>query len=236
MKGESSIKIYSKPFSEKVKTEIMNAPPDSKYAHENSPISKFANDFLVPKGTEIKSMEGGRVCYVQSGSEEYGLGEEFVDKANMIAVQNKDGTIIEYVHMDKDVSLEVGDKVRKGDVLGRSGLSGYMSKDSKYEHVHVNKFKVEDGKAISLPYGVVGVKKSIAPLDKERLLKIGDLEKQLGRVAAAIFIVGIGMALVSFSGITGNVVGVSGGSFSGIVSFIASLLVGGVWMFLRKKI
>ena len=218
----TSVKKFHSPIPRGVTTRIVY--PTGKYAHEKHPVMKYAKDFVVVPGTQVEAMEGGRVVYVKSDSDKYGLDEKYANEANTIAIKHNDGTALEYIHFGQDqIYFKEGEEVKTGQVLGLSGWSGCMDTP----HVHVNRFKVKKGKAISLPYDVKGVKDERAT-DRG---SGGGLEK----ITGGMFIVSVGIALLFFSGITGNIVGVTNNGFYGLIFVFMSLVFGGVWIYLRKR-
>lgn len=201
-------------------TKYKIAKPTGEYAHENFPEIAHAVDFLVDVGTEVIAVKGGKVIDVKSDSDKYGLDKRFAGEANVVTVDHGDGTYAEYVHLGKDkVTVKEGDRIEEGALLGYSGLSGCMSEP----HLHLNIAKIVKGKAVSIPYA--------SPLPKLDKRGGSGLEK----ITAAIFIVSVGAAFLSFSGITGAVVGSSASNFYGIIPLGIGLLAGGVWIFLKKK-
>lgn len=229
MKDKSAVKKHHSPIPKGVQTKIMY--PTGEYAHEKYPVIKYAKDFLIPSGTPIKAMEGGKVIFVKSDSNKYGLDKKFADDANIVAIEHKDGTAIEYVHMGKNkIYVKVGDTVKTGDTLGLSGLSGCMSAP----HLHANKFKYdENGKPISVPYDVEGFEE----IDERSQHNIsgGSDEGSLEKIVGIIFIISIGISLSFLSGITGNIIGINRNNPYGLILIVISLVCGGIWVFLRKK-
>jgi murein DD-endopeptidase MepM/ murein hydrolase activator NlpD len=71
-------------------------------------------DISVPEGTAVKAVENGVVVY--AGNELQGLG-------NLVLVQHSDGWVSAYAH-NRDIEVKRGDKVRRGEILARSGRSG----------------------------------------------------------------------------------------------------------------
>ncbi len=212
---------YRLPFPETVETRI--SKPKGEYAHENFPESRHAVDFLLDVGTPILAVKGGTVVKTKSDSNEWGVDKKFAEKANYVAVKHGDGTYAEYLHLGKDkVVVRKGQKIKAGDLLGHSGLTGYMDKP----HLHLNLFRIEGDKAISIPYEVQESEK-----DRERKPPKGRLEKILG----IMFIVGIGIYLLSLSKITGNVVSIDKTNLYSSIIILIVLIFGGIWIFLRNR-
>lgn len=84
-------------------------------------------DIAVPEGTPIKAAENGVVIYAGDGLKEFG---------NTVLVRHEDGLVTVYGHAS---SLEVqrGQKVKRGQEIARSGMSG--TTDSPKLHFEVRK-------------------------------------------------------------------------------------------------
>ncbi len=142
--GRESMK-YTKPIPKDVKTEI--GKPTRIYAHENYPESKYAIDFIVDIGTSVLAARDGKVSKIKSDSDKWGLNPELVKEVNFVAIDHRDGTYAEYLHLGKDkVVVSVGQDIKVGDVLGYTGLSGCMD----VPHLHFNVFKIVEGKGVSM--------------------------------------------------------------------------------------
>ncbi|MGC8981455.1 MAG: M23 family metallopeptidase [Minisyncoccia bacterium] len=121
--------------------------PKGLYAHENYPESRYAIDFSMPVGTLILAARRGRVVRVKDNSNKWGLGRQYEKKVNCVVIKHSDGTFAEYLHFGKkQIVVKIGDKVKAGDLLGYSGLSGRMDKP----HLHFNVFKIKNWKATSI--------------------------------------------------------------------------------------
>ncbi|MDQ3032860.1 MAG: peptidoglycan DD-metalloendopeptidase family protein [Myxococcota bacterium] len=99
--------------------------------------ARYAYDFGVALETPIHAMAGGTVTLVRTstvpGDPCYdGGGSECGPEANLVIVQHADGTTAAYKHINS-ASVSVGATVRHGDVLARSGSTGY----STGPHLHV---------------------------------------------------------------------------------------------------
>ena len=84
-------------------------------------------DIAVPEGTPVKAAENGVVIYAGDGLKEFG---------NTVLVRHEDGLVTVYGHAS---SLEVqrGQKVKRGQEIARSGMSG--SADAPKLHFEVRK-------------------------------------------------------------------------------------------------
>jgi len=149
---------YSKPFPDSIQIKV--ARPTGLYAHENFPESRHAIDFLVDVGTLTSASRDGRVFKIKQDSDKHFTPKDLQDVTieqviqlaneytNFVCIQHEDGTYAEYLHLGKDgVVVEEGQEVKEGGLLGYTGWSGVMDKPV----LHFNVFRVEDGKAISIP-------------------------------------------------------------------------------------
>ncbi|WP_235679240.1 peptidoglycan DD-metalloendopeptidase family protein [Aquibium microcysteis] len=84
-------------------------------------------DIAVPEGTPVKAAENGVVIYAGDGLKEFG---------NTVLVRHEDGLVSVYGHAS-ELNVKRGDKVRRGQEIARSGMSG--SADTPKLHFEVRK-------------------------------------------------------------------------------------------------
>jgi murein DD-endopeptidase MepM/ murein hydrolase activator NlpD len=90
---------------------------------------RFALDFAMPVGTEVRAARGGEVILVVVRHDGHGL--DFPN--NRLVIRHEDGTLGNYLHLKKDGSrVKVGDRVKQGQVLAASGHVG----KSMIPHLH----------------------------------------------------------------------------------------------------
>ncbi len=87
-------------------------------------------DIAVPEGTPVKAAENGVVIYAGDGLKEFG---------NTVLVRHEDGLVTVYGHASQ-LKVARGDKVRRGQEIARSGMSG--SADLPKLHFEVRKDSV----------------------------------------------------------------------------------------------
>ncbi|AQS41396.1 MAG: Peptidase M23 family protein [Candidatus Tokpelaia hoelldobleri] len=71
-------------------------------------------DIMVPEGTSVRAAESGEVIYSGSGLKEFG---------NTILIRHEDNVVTVYGH-NGQLLVQRGQKVRRGDEIAKSGISG----------------------------------------------------------------------------------------------------------------
>lgn len=120
-----------------------------------------ALDFSMPEGTTVLAAREGIVVKVEESNTESCPRPECGRFNNFVLVYHSDGSFAEYTHLKKDgAKVSLGDKVKKGAILGYSGSTGWTSGP----HLHFvcflsrigsrttfpTKFKTGDGKTVEL--------------------------------------------------------------------------------------
>jgi hypothetical protein len=107
----------------------------------------FGFDFDMPIGTPFHAARAGVVTGVQ---DRYVDGNHNISQTNWIEVTHADGTFAQYLHLtQRGSSVQVGDSVSQGQVLGISGFTGLTG---PREHLHFIVFQeITDTSRISLP-------------------------------------------------------------------------------------
>ena len=87
-------------------------------------ITDFANskgtgiNLEAPEGSAVRAAENGQVIYVGSGVEGYG---------NLVLIRHPNGYVSAYAHL-KEMSVQKGDVVSRGDNIGAAGMTGSVSR------------------------------------------------------------------------------------------------------------
>lgn len=92
---------------------------------------EYAYDFAMPVGTTLRAMRGGKVLRVRMVSKPgdpcyNGGGTSCANYANTVEVQHPDGTVALYMHLSTG-SVSTGQTVKQGQVIGKSGNSGWST-------------------------------------------------------------------------------------------------------------
>lgn len=89
---------------------------------------RAALDFKMKRGTKICAARDGVVTRVKEDSDKGGWSRKYRSFGNNIVVQHSDGSRAGYWHIQKDGALvNVGDSVKKGQVIALSGKTGYAA-------------------------------------------------------------------------------------------------------------
>lgn len=110
------------PFAEGLQVKVSQGWRSS-YTHNGK--STFAYDFRLREGTPVLASAGGVVAFVRDGNRRCG-GKKLRPYANYVTINHPDGSATHYGHLAK-VKVRVGDVVAAGDVIGRSGKTGFTS-------------------------------------------------------------------------------------------------------------
>lgn len=103
----------------------------------------FAIDFKMDLGTPVHAARDGVVVGVKDDSIIGGPEKKFEWEANYIHIRHADGTIAQYVHLQKGTArVKVGDPIQAGQWIGCSGNTGHTTGP----HLHFAVFKAADGK------------------------------------------------------------------------------------------
>jgi murein DD-endopeptidase MepM/ murein hydrolase activator NlpD len=123
--------VYSFPVGKK---HIIRISYDDSPAHVGN--LKHSIDFIVPEGTPVKASAGGIVVDAKDGSKIGGKEKKFEMLGNFVEIEHAGKECSEYEHLSK-VLVKVGEKVRKGQLIGYSGSTGWIANMGPHLHFMV---------------------------------------------------------------------------------------------------
>lgn len=123
------------------------------FSHQ-TPEARYAVDIAMPVGTPIHAARGGRVMAVARWFD--GAGTDIKrdgPRANYVRILHADGSMAVYAHLDYEgVQVRPGDRVRRGQLIGRSGNTGFSTGPHLHFVVQVNR----NMKLVSVPFEFEG--------------------------------------------------------------------------------
>lgn len=125
--------VYTLPYPEGVTHEVTQAHCG---AVSHTGRLRYAVDWSMPEGSPVCAARAGRVVRVVAGFDRGGRAREMQEFSNLLMIQHADGTLGEYLHLQKNgVLVKVGDEVQAGDLVARSGNTGCST--GPHLHFHV---------------------------------------------------------------------------------------------------
>lgn len=135
--------VYSLPF-EKGKTFRVIQGYFSRFTHKE----RAALDFNMKRGTKITAAREGVVVRVKEDGINGGFNKKYRKDGNNIVIQHADGSRAGYWHLQHDGALvNVGDSVKKGQLIALSGKTGYAA----VPHLHFLVWTTKNGQWQQVP-------------------------------------------------------------------------------------
>ena len=122
IKDDSSY-VYALPYEEGTKHRLVQG-----YFGPFSHKERAALDFKMKRGTKITAAREGVVVRVKEDGDRGGWNKKYRPYGNNIVIQHPDGSRAGYWHLQHNGALvNVGDTVKKGQVIALSGKTGYAA-------------------------------------------------------------------------------------------------------------
>lgn len=135
--------VYKLPFETGKKYLVVQGYYSS-FSHKN----RAAIDFKMKRGTKIVAARDGVVIRTKEDGDRGGLKSEYRAYGNHVVIEHSDGSRAGYWHLQQNgVLVNIGDKVKAGDVIGLSGKTGY----SAFPHLHFVVWTNNDGRWQNIP-------------------------------------------------------------------------------------
>ncbi|MGU3576826.1 LysM peptidoglycan-binding domain-containing protein [Brucellaceae bacterium C25G] len=108
----------------------------SSYGQREGTAVNDGIDIMVPEGTPVKAAENGVVIYSGDGLKEFG---------NTVLIRHDNGLVTVYGH-NSSITVQRGQKVRRGDEIAKSGMSGNAKSPKLHFEVRKNSTPVNPNK------------------------------------------------------------------------------------------
>ena len=123
-----------------------------KLSSHSEPHNQYAVDFSVPLGTPVVATHDGVVAFTKTGSTLTGKTPNYRGLENLVLLYDEiTNTWTTYAHLDVEINVKVGDRLKAGDLIGRTGASGMMG--GPHLHFAVEMRGLE--KAAAIPFQFV---------------------------------------------------------------------------------
>ncbi len=124
--------VYAVPFGGSASRPLIQGF-DGEDTHLGS--MRYSLDFGMPRGTPVLAARDGVVLYLQDGFTEGRADPRLLERANLVVVVHSDFTMASYGHLAPGIVVRVGDSVAVGQLLGRSGRTGFAGQPHLHFHV-----------------------------------------------------------------------------------------------------
>jgi len=105
-----------------------------------SPARTVGIDILVPKGTEVRASLAGTIIYAGRTLNTYG---------NLVLIRHEGGWVTAYGH-NAELFVNRGDEVQTGDVIAKSGNTGFTAVPELYFEIRKGPNPVNPSRYLSL--------------------------------------------------------------------------------------
>jgi len=133
-----SVNIYKLPVRKDVLEKIITKQ-GMLTEEQRSHVKNLSNsiDFIVPEGTEVLAALDGEVVAVRDDDKSGGPDKKFWKGGNYVVIKHSNQEFTHYLHFKfKGVAVKPGDKVKKGQLIGYVGMTGYTFRP----HLHFEVF------------------------------------------------------------------------------------------------
>lgn len=108
------------------------------FSHQN----ENSLDFTMPIGTPITAVRAGTVINLVKNHDHACPRKECAQFNNYVTIYHSDGTFANYAHLMKNgVMVKVGDQIKQGQVIAKSGNTGWSSGPHLHLVIYLQKMK-----------------------------------------------------------------------------------------------
>lgn len=115
----------------------------------NNPQNRYAVDIGLPIGTPVLAAREGVIMDIENEFADGGAKAKYIQRNNYVRILHDDGTMAVYAHLKRgSIGVRPGQRVQRGQIIARSGSSGY----STGPHLHFTVQKNSHGQLQSIPF------------------------------------------------------------------------------------
>jgi len=132
-------KLWKSSFKFPVKTKVVTDP----YGYSRETVSLN----IAHKGTDFKAKEGTKIYAMNDGIVR--MAKKLTVYGNTVVIDH--GVAVEtfYMHLSK-INVKEGEKVKRGQIIGRSGVTGYAQGPHLHLSVRIDKISIDPMKFMEL--------------------------------------------------------------------------------------
>jgi murein DD-endopeptidase MepM/ murein hydrolase activator NlpD len=120
--------------SEEAPAHVLGKDFDPPFGDERKAV-----DYYCEEGTLIYAAQDGEVVWIKSDSNEGGKDRKYASKANGLSIKHLNDEFTNYLHLKYNgVLVTKGQQVKKGDIIGYVGTTGW----TPAPHLHFSVLKI----------------------------------------------------------------------------------------------
>lgn len=140
--------VYDLPYQVQQRFRVMQGY-NGTFSHQN----EYSLDFDMPVGTGITAVRDGIVVKIEDRNSQRCIQKECAQFNNYVLIFHEDGTFSEFSHLDKEgVLVKPGDKVAKGQLIAKSGNTGWST--APHLHLVIFKQKLHQRETLPTPFRI----------------------------------------------------------------------------------
>ena len=151
--GHDDDYAYRLPYGDAVSFAILQSY-GSRLSHRGAEY--FTLDFGMPEGTQVYSAREGTVLAIEDRFDISCWAADCDRYANFVEILHADGTVGKYFHLQQgSVIVSLGQRVARGEVIARSGDTGYAT----VPHLHFGVYRIGgagEARSIAVRFAVRG--------------------------------------------------------------------------------